>query len=227
MLRTTLGGHPVYGLQFREAAPDLGDYGTSYRNHNPTGTAMGDQAEMLYEVVDTRIYNGLCCNSFGNAETTGNPDGPKTMEAIYFGDCPFFGNGSGNGPWVLADLEAGTFPSSQQWDDNIPSLNIPAYATLMLKGYQGDRFVLEHGNAQEGPLTTQWDGSRPTIEFEGEVVHYSPMEKQGAIVLGSGGDGSTWSEGSFFEGAMTIGVTDDESVDQAIQATIVAAGYGR
>ena len=60
-----------------------------------------------------------------------------------------------------------------------------------------------------------------------ETVHYSPMEKQGAIVLGSGGDGSTWSAGSFFEGAMTIGCPDDNSVDDAIQANIVAAGYGR
>lgn len=229
LLSITLNGHPVYGLVFEPHAPDAEppDPGNSYRNHNPTGTATGDQAEAIYEVVDTRIYNGLCCNSFGNAETTGNPDGPKTMEAIYFGDCPFFGNGSGNGPWVLADLEAGTFPSSQQWDDNIPSLNVPAYATLMLKGYSGDRFALKHGNAQQGLLTTQWDGQRPTIDFEGETVHYSPMEKQGAIVLGSGGDGSTWSTGSFFEGAITIGAADDDSVDQAIQANIVAAGYGR
>lgn len=77
------------------------------------------------------------------------------------------------------------------------------------------------------PSSPSGDGPRPTIDFEGETVHYSPMEKQGAIVLGSGGDGSTWSAGSFFEGAMTIGCPDDNSVDDAIQANIVAAGYGR
>jgi hypothetical protein len=58
-------------------------------------------------------------------------------------------------------------------------------------------------------------------------VAYTPVHKQGAIVLGSGGDGSPWSTGSFFEGAMTFGCPDSDAVDDAIQANIVAAGYGR
>ena len=52
------------------------------------------------------------------------------------------------------------------------------------------------------------------------------MKKDGAIVLGSGGDGSPWSTGSFFEGAITIGCADDNNVDNAVHANIVAAGYG-
>jgi hypothetical protein len=53
------------------------------------------------------------------------------------------------------------------------------------------------------------------------------MKKQGAIVLGAGGDGSFYSQGIFFEGAITIGCPDDKAVDDAIQANVVAAGYGK
>jgi hypothetical protein len=230
-LPTTANGHPVYGVFFPEEwiSTNTADYaeGTSYRNPSPTGTATGDEAEALYEVVDSTIYNHDCCNSFGNAETTGTPDGPATLEAIYFGSCTYFGSGTGSGPWFLADLEAGTFPSMNIDDPNIPSLNIPRYATLMLKGFSGDRFGLKHGDAQGGPLTTQWNGRRPTEEASGDPVAYTPMHKQGAIVLGSGGDGSPWSTGSFFEGAMTIGCADSDAADDAIQANIVAAGYGQ
>jgi hypothetical protein len=52
------------------------------------------------------------------------------------------------------------------------------------------------------------------------------MKKQGAVELGVGGDGSAGGIGTFFEGAMTTGVSSD-SVDDAIQANIVAAGYGK
>ena len=89
----------------------------------------------------------------------------------------------------------------------------------MLKGFSGNRFALKGGDAQSGSLWTQHDGPRPD--------GYSPMMKQGDIVLGSGGDGSYYSIGIFFEGAVTIGCNDDDSVDDAIQANIVAAGYGR
>jgi hypothetical protein len=53
------------------------------------------------------------------------------------------------------------------------------------------------------------------------------MKKEGAIVLGTGGDGSFLGSGVFFEGAITIGCPDDKAVDDAIQVNIVAAGYGK
>ena len=52
------------------------------------------------------------------------------------------------------------------------------------------------------------------------------MKKQGAIILGIGGDNSNGSVGTFYEGAMVSGYTSDET-DAAVQANIVAAGYGR
>ena len=52
------------------------------------------------------------------------------------------------------------------------------------------------------------------------------MKKEGAIVLGTGGDNSFMGVGDFFEGAMTAGYASD-ATDTAVQANIVAAGYGR
>ena len=84
-------------------------------------------------MVDSKYHNAQCCNDFGNAETTGNPDGAATMEAIYFGNNTMFGSGGGNGPWLLADPEAGPFPSNLQSDASKPSLGYPKYATLIEK----------------------------------------------------------------------------------------------
>ena len=50
------------------------------------------------------------------------------------------------------------------------------------------------------------------------------MQKEGSIVLGTGGDGTNLSRGYFFEGVMTDGYPPD-AADNAVQANIVAAGY--
>jgi hypothetical protein len=56
------------------------------------------------------------------------------------------------------------------------------------------------------------------------------MKKQGAIILGSGGDcckpggGANLSAGTFYEGAMVSGYPSD-ATEIAVQANIVAAGY--
>lgn len=62
------------------------------------------------------------------------------METIYYGNATLFGSGGGKGPWLMSDLEAGTYPSNLQKDTSIPTLTYPNFATLMLKGHSGDRF---------------------------------------------------------------------------------------
>jgi hypothetical protein len=53
------------------------------------------------------------------------------------------------------------------------------------------------------------------------------MRKQGAILLGNGGDNSVGSQGTFYEGAMTAPNTfPARETNQKIQANIVAARYG-
>ena len=52
------------------------------------------------------------------------------------------------------------------------------------------------------------------------------MRKQGAILLGNGGDNSNGSQGTFYEGAMTAaGTFPTDATDQLVQANVVAAKY--
>jgi non-reducing end alpha-L-arabinofuranosidase len=57
------------------------------------------------------------------------------------------------------------------------------------------------------------------------VSGYNPMHKEGAIILGIGGDNSKGSAGTFYEGVMTSGYPSD-ATENSVQANIVAAGYG-
>lgn len=50
------------------------------------------------------------------------------------------------------------------------------------------------------------------------------MHQEGAIILGTGGDNSNSSVGSFFEGVMTSGYPTD-AADNAVQTNIVSVGY--
>jgi hypothetical protein len=78
------------------------------------------------------------------------------------------------------------------------------------------------GNAQEGSLKIYYDGGR----IRNPRNSYDPMRKQGAILLGNGGDNSNGSSGTFYEGAMTAaGTFPTEEVNQAVQANVVAARY--
>merc|ERR1712139_470892 len=77
-------------------------------------------------------------------------------------------------------------------------------------------WAIKGGDAQAGELQVYWDGRR--------APGYAPMKKQGAIILGIGGDNSCHAEGVFYEGVMTQGYTTD-AADAAVQANIVAAGY--
>ncbi|WP_033262610.1 alpha-L-arabinofuranosidase B [Amycolatopsis vancoresmycina] len=51
-----------------------------------------------------------------------------------------------------------------------------------------------------------------------------PMKKEGAIILGIGGDNSVGARGTFYEGVMTSGYPSD-ATESAVQANITAAGY--
>jgi len=77
-------------------------------------------------------------------------------------------------------------------------------------------WAIKGGDAQAGALKVYWDGKR--------APKYAPMKKQGAIILGIGGDNSAGAKGVFYEGVMTQGYSSD-ATDDAVQANIVAAGY--
>ena len=224
-LPITIGGHKAYGVHVTPAASWTDPHQTGYRNTNTTGIATGDDPETEYMVTDGTYFNGSCCFDFGNAEMQPAAGGPGSMEAIYFGNCNWWDKGNQNGPWVMADLEVGVFNQGGQsgaTNNNDVSLSYP-FATAMIKGNSahgpgGGPFTIKGANAQTGTLTTMYDGARPN--------GYSPMHKQGGIVLGVGGDNSSTARGNFFEGVLTAGYSSN-GTDDAVQANIVAAGYGR
>jgi non-reducing end alpha-L-arabinofuranosidase len=214
-LSVNIGGHKVYGVH---VVPGIG-----YRNNTTSGTAKGTQAETEYAVFDGKFYNGGCCFDYGNAETTNNDDGEGTMEAIYWGNCSGWGKGAGNGPWVMADIENGLWAGNVSPYSGSPSLNY-SYVTAMIKGDSTNHWAIKAGNSQSGSLSKYFDGAYPAKGAWGGA--YWPMRKQGAIILGIGGDNSNGAQGNFFEGVMTSGYSTD-AADDAVQANIVAAGYGR
>jgi hypothetical protein len=139
------------------------------------------------------------------------------MEAVYFGSSGGWGKGQGDGPWVMADLENGLW-AGDETVSQAPSIK-HQYVTAMAKGKAGG-FALKGGDAQAGSLSKLWEGGRP------KNGRYNKMKLQGAIILGIGGDASCGAVGTFYEGAMTADYTSD-AADDALQANIVAAGYGR
>jgi hypothetical protein len=213
-IKVTVAGHKVYGIHVPQSD---GQTGIGYRNNKATGTARGDEPESMYMVANGKLYNDQCCFDYGNAETNSLNNGKATMEAIYFGNCRSWGSGDGNGPWVMSDLEEGLF-SGQSAKLNSADKSITSdYVTAMLKG-KPHTWAIKSGDSQSGGLTKIYEGTYPT--------GYDPMKKEGAIVLGTGGDNSFMGVGDFFEGAMTAGYASD-ATDTAVQANIVAAGYGR
>ena len=207
-------GHKVYGVFL---AP-----GTGLRNNDPSGTAVDDQAEGMYWVINGKHFNSGCCFDFGNAETDSFDDGNGTMETAYFGDnAASRYHGSGAGPWIMIDVENNLLGCVNSAGPNdcakLPS-STSRFLTAIAEG-EPHHSVSMGGDAQQGSLTVLFDGPRINAT-------YDPMRKQGAIVLGRGGDNSTASQGSFYEGAMTAaGTFPSDATDQRVQANVVEARY--
>jgi non-reducing end alpha-L-arabinofuranosidase len=208
-----VNGFSVYGAKFKG--------GQGYRNIKTSGIATGDNPESIYMVVNGKNYNNQCCFDYGNAETTSNDDGEGTMEAIYFGNSQGWGKGAGNGPWIMADIENGLWAGATSPNNNAPSINTN-YVMGMVKG-KPHTFAVKWGDAVAGKLNTYWEGAYPAKGATG--VKYDPMRKQGSIILGIGGDNSNWAIGTWYEGVMTTGYSTN-ATDDAVQANILAAGYG-
>ncbi|MFJ9615344.1 alpha-L-arabinofuranosidase B [Streptomyces noursei] len=211
-LPVTAGGHQVYGLSFS------GHMG--YRDNATSGIAVNGQPEGMYMVTSGTHVNNRCCFDYGNAETNNQDTGNGHMDAINFGTECWFAPCSGSGPWVQADLENGLFQSDDGHSKNNSNTgNHAPFATALLKNNGHNHFAIRDGNAQSGGLATQYAGPEPN------KPGYSPMHQEGAIVLGTGGDNSNGSIGSFFEGVMTSGMPTD-TADNAVQANITSVGYG-
>jgi hypothetical protein len=214
MAPITISGHKAYGVYIM---PGMG-----FRNNNASGIAIKDEPEGIYYVVDGTHYDNGCCFDYGNSSTNGRAVGTGTMETTYFGTSMAWGRGSGSGPWIMSDMEAGLF-SGHGAKENAgdPTIDSWRFVTAVVDGGGGNRWDLRGGNAQSGGLTTFYSGERPAAKRYGG---YWPMRKQGGILLGTGGDNGNGSSGTFYEGVMTKGFPSETTTD-AVQANIVAARY--
>ena len=210
-------GHKVYGIFI---APGMG-----LRLNDPVGTAVDDQAEGQYWVISGHHYNSGCCFDYGNAETDSRDDGDGTMETTYFGNQPAWYHGDPPGPWIMTDQENNLVgcvndDPNDKFCEGLESITW-RFVTATADG-EPHHWRSMGGNAQEGALKVYYDGGR----IRNERNSYDPMRKQGAILLGNGGDNSNGSSGTFYEGAMTAaGTFPTEALNQEIQANVVAARY--
>jgi hypothetical protein len=211
----TVAGKKVYSLYL--------NVGNGYwHDGSSSGMPKGSSPQGIYMVTSGMHVSGICCFDYGNSETDRKTGQGGQMDAIYFGTSCWFGGCIGTGPWVEADLEGGVYPGgSQTWNPKQRAFP-DRYVTAMLKNNGTTQMALKGGNAQSGRLTTLYIGSLPSW--------YNPMRQQGAIDLGAGGDcclaNASWSPGTFYEGAIVAGYPSN-AADNAVQANIVAAGYGK
>jgi hypothetical protein len=213
MAPITIMGHKVYGA-FIE--PGMG-----LRQNNVKGTAVDDQAEGQYWVINGKHYNSGCCFDYGNAEIDSRDDDNGTMETTYYGNAPNWYHGNQPGPWVMPDQENNLVgcvnKDASKLCDSLPNVTW-RFVTAMAKG-EPHHWTSMGGDAQRGMLSVMFDGPRVNST-------YDPMRKQGAILLGNGGDNSNGSQGTFYEGAMTAaGTFPANATDQLVQANVVAARY--
>ncbi len=209
----TVMGHKVYGVYI---APGMG-----LRLNDTHGVPVDDQAGGQYAVINGHHYNGACCFDYGNGEIDSIDDDNGTMEAIYFGNAKGWYRGSGPGPWVMADHENNLVgcvnDDKSKLCANLPTLD-SRFITAVTKGKPGHWATLG-GDAQRGQLAVMYEGRRIDAS-------YDPMRKQGAVLLGNGGDNSTASQGTFYEGAMTAPRTyPSNETDQLVAQNVAAARY--
>lgn len=214
MAPITIMGHKAYSVYIM---PGMG-----LRNNNATGLAINDEPQSIYMVCDGTHFDSGCCFNYGNTSTNSRAVGRGTMETVYFGIATAWGSGSGPGPWIMSDMEAGLF-SGYNAKQNIanPTINSWRFVIGVVNGGGGNQWEIRGGDAQKEGLRTFYSGLRPGSH---ENNYYYPMHRKGAVQLGNGGDNGNGSAGTFYEGVMTSGYPTD-ATHNAVHANIVAARY--
>ncbi len=213
----TVSGHKIYSVYISP--------GNCYwHDGSSSGMPTAAQPEGMYMVTSSKHANSGCCFDYGNSETDRSADGAGAMDAINLSTTTAWGTGAGSGPWVMADLEYGLFAQGNNGKNANDPTQTAQFVTAVLKNNGTTEYALRGADASSGNLSTYYKGALPG--------GWSPMKKQGALILGCGGDcckpsgGANASSGIFYEGAIVSGYPADATED-AIQANIVAAGYGK
>ena len=214
MAPITISGHKAYGVYIM---PGMG-----LRNNNATGLAINDEPQGIYMVFDGKHFDSGCCFNYGNTSTNSRAVGTGTMDTVYFGTSTNWGRGSGPGPWIMSDMEAGLFSGyNARLNEGSPTIDSWRFVTGSVNGGGGNKWDLRGGNAQQGELKTFYSGPRPG-SMENDT--YFPMHRKGAVQMGNGGDNGNGSAGTFYEGIITAAHPSDEVIN-AVQANIVSAKY--
>jgi len=213
MAPALLNGHKVYGVYIM---PGMG-----YRCNNARGLAVDDEPEGIYYVIDGTHYDSGCCFDYGNSSTNGRAVGTGTMETTYYGTSTAWGRGNGEGPWIMADMEAGLFSGYNAKENDVPSIDNWRFVSVYVNGGGGNQWDLRGADATQAEVTTFYSGVRPGTP---DSDAYYPMHKKGGMLLGNGGDNGNGSAGTFYEGVMTVGYPSDETI-AAVQANIASARY--
>src|SRR5678815_635694 len=175
-----------------------------------------------YWVINGLHFNSGCCFDYGNAEIDSRDDGNGTMETTYYGNATGWYHGPPPGPWIMTDQENNLVGCVNPGSPSKLCADLPTitwrFVTATADG-EPHHWRSMGGDAQTGALSIMFDGPRVNAS-------YDPMRKQGAILLGNGGDNSVGSQGTFYEGAMTAaGTFPTDATDQLVQANVVAARY--
>ncbi len=214
MAPVTIMGHKAYGVYIM---PGMG-----LRNNNATGLAINDEPQGIYMVFDGTHFDSGCCFNYGNTSTNSRAVGRGTMETVYFGTATAWGSGSGTGPWIMSDMEAGLFSGyDAKLNAASPTIDSWRFVTGVVNGGGGNQWDIRGGDAQKEGLATFYSGYRPGSL---ESSNYYPMHRKGGVQLGNGGDNGNGSAGTFYEGVITRGYPTDEAVN-AVHGNIVAAHY--
>jgi len=213
MAPALLNGHKVYGAYIM---PGMG-----FRCNNARGLAIDDEPEGIYYVIDGGHFDSGCCFDYGNSSTNGRAVGTGTMETTYYGTSTAWGRGNGEGPWIMADMEAGLFSGYDAKLNDVPSITDWDFVSVFVNGGGGNHWDLRGGDAATDSLIVFYNGPRP---HSPQSDAYYPMHKKGGMLLGNGGDNGNGSAGTFFEGVMTYGYPSDEAIAK-VQAGIAAARY--
>lgn len=162
----------------------------------PTG-AQPEETMMIASGLDT---NNGCCYDYGNGETNRRDNGASHMEAVNLG---------GTLAQPGDDLENGIFSAGVPAQTSVP------FVTAMESSNGTTAYEVDGGNAQSGTL------SRGVAHLP---TGYSPMHKEGGMILGVGGDISNTSTGIFYEGVIISG-DPSTTAEDAVQAEIVSEGW--
>lgn len=216
MAPAVLNGHKVYGAYFM---PGMG-----LRNNDAKYLAIDDEPEGIYYVIDGTHFDSGCCFDYGNSSTNGTAVGRGTMETTYFGTSTAWGRGNDEGPWIMADMEAGLFSGFNAKQNDVPAITDWRFVSVYVNGGGQNKWDLRGGDATLNEVVTYYEGVRPDTGNPDPKENYYPMHKKGGLLLANGGDNGNGSSGTFYEGVMTVGYPSYETV-QAVQANIAAEKY--